>query len=158
MPPSHPPSFDEPAFAPGAPPLYNVVYCSRAVASVDDAVVQQIVATARLRNPQHGITGMLVFGGSVFFQWLEGPRERVSALMALIRADSRHDNIVELSAVEEVRERLFPEWDMELVTAEHIREVLEDAMDNAADVRNAQALAGLLSELDKGRLEPLGGS
>jgi hypothetical protein len=158
MPASHPLSFDEPAFGAAAPPLYNVVYCSRAVASVDDAVVQQIVATARLRNPQHGITGMLVYGGGVFFQWLEGPRERVLALMALLRADRRHDNVVELSAVEEVRERLFPEWDMELVSAEHIREVLEDALDNATDVRNAQALAGLLSELDKGRLESLGGS
>jgi hypothetical protein len=76
-------------------------------------------------------------------------------LMSRLRADRRHDSIVLLSEVEDVRERLFPDWDMELVTSDHIRDVLQDALDSATDAQNAQALAVLLTELDAGRLRDL---
>jgi hypothetical protein len=98
---------------------------------------------------------MLVFGSGIFFQWLEGPRDNVTALMSRLRADRRHDSIVLLSEVEDVRERLFPDWDMELVTGDHIRDVLQDALDSATDAQNAQALGVLLTELDAGRLRDL---
>lgn len=148
---------DEPADPPNLPLLYHIVYCSRATGEMDAAALERIVATAHRHNPVHGITGMLVFGSGVFFQWLEGPREPVMALMDRLRADPRHDAIVELSEVEEVRERLFPQWDMELVTSDHIREVLEDALSSASDGRNARALRGLLAHLDAGPLSRLHG-
>ena len=151
----HPSRGDEPGFGHAVPSLYNVVYCSRATAGVDDAEVERIIATARRCNPEHGITGMLVFGSGIFFQWLEGPRHSVTALMALLRDDPRHENVIELSEVEEVRERLFPDWDMELVSGDHIREVLQDAQDSASDPKNAQALGHLLAELDSGQLSGL---
>ena len=146
---------DEPGFGHAVPSLYNVVYCSRATAGVDDAEVQRIIATARRFNAEHGITGMLVFGSGIFFQWLEGPRDNVTTLMARLRTDRRHENVIELSEVEEVRERLFPDWDMELVTGDHIREVLLDAQDNASDPKHAQALGHLLAQLDSGELTGL---
>lgn len=146
---------DEPGFGHAFPSLYNVVYCSRAIPGLDAAAVQGIIATARRWNPEHGVTGMLVFGSGIFFQWLEGPRDSVTALMSRLRTDRRHDSIVLLSEVEEVRERLFPDWDMELVTGDHIREVLQHALDSATDAQNAQALGVLLAELDAGRLRDL---
>lgn len=148
---------DEPAHPPTQPLLYQVAYCSRASSDVDRAVLQRIVATAQRYNPAHGITGMLVFGSGIFFQWLEGPHEHVVALMQRLRGDPRHDTMVELSQGEEVRERLFPQWDMELVTSDHIREVLEDALGSASDERNARALRGLLDRLDAGPLSRLHG-
>jgi hypothetical protein len=75
--------------------------------------------------------------------------------MARLRTDRRHDSIVMLSEVEEVRERLFPDWDMELVTGDHIRDVLQDALDSATDPQNAKTLSALLAELDAGRLRGL---
>ncbi|MCK7493892.1 MAG: BLUF domain-containing protein [Comamonadaceae bacterium] len=75
--------------------------------------VDRIIESSRRRNPEQGITGMLVFGSGIFFQWLEGPRDNVTQLMAVLRADPRHENVVQLSEIEEVRERLFPDWDME---------------------------------------------
>ena len=141
---------DEPGRGRSQPLLYNVVYCSRATAGVGDTDVARIVATAKRYNPENGITGMLVFGSGIFFQWLEGPRDTVTQLMVMLRTDSRHDSIVELSEVEESRERLFPDWAMELVGAEHIRDVLQDALDSAADAQNAQALKLLLEQLDGG--------
>jgi Sensors of blue-light using FAD len=151
----HPSRGDEPGFGRSVPSLYNVVYCSRATAGVDDAEVQRIIATARRCNAEHGITGMLVFGSGIFFQWLEGPRDNVTALMGLLRADRRHENIVELSAEEDIGERLFPTWDMELVSSDHIREVLQDAQGNTSDPKKAQALQRLLAHLDSEALRGL---
>jgi hypothetical protein len=144
---------DEPLSGHAFPLLYNLVYCSRATAGVDDAAVARIIASARRHNPVYGITGLLVFGSGIFFQWLEGPRDAVTQLMARLKTDPRHDNVVQLSESEEVRERLFPDWDMELVTAVDIRDVLLDALSTA---QNEQALNGLLKELDSGRLSGLG--
>ena len=136
--------------------LYNVVYCSRAAAGVDDAEVARIIAMSRRWNPERGIPGLLVFGSGIFFQWLEGPRDNVTQLMAGLRADTRHNTVVQLSTVEEVRERLFPTWDMELVTTTDIRDVLLDALDNATDAHNTVAPGSLLAALDAGELSGLG--
>jgi hypothetical protein len=138
------------------PTLYNLVYCSRAAAGVDPSVVDGIIAVARRRNPVNGITGLLVFGSGIFFQWLEGPRDRVTQLMTNIKRDSRHDTVVALSESEEVRERLFPDWDMELVTTDDIRAVLEDALETAEDENNVRALRRLLRQLDDAEFIGLG--
>ena len=68
-------------------PLHQTVYCSLASEGVDDQTVARIVEQAHEANPGLGITGMLVFGGGVFFQWIEGPRDHVLPLMDRIRAD-----------------------------------------------------------------------
>lgn len=127
--------------------LYNLVYCSHAAEGVDDSVVDAIVATSRRRNAPLGITGLLVFGGGIFFQWIEGPKEHVTRLMELITSDPRHQSVVTLSTGEEVRERIFPNWDMELVGTADIREVLLDALEQAEDEQNAAALRLLLDRL-----------
>lgn len=149
---------DEPMLGHAYPLLYNVVYCSRAAAGVDDAAVERIIAASRRHNPARGITGLLVFGSGIFFQWLEGPRDNVVELMATLKTDPRHENVVSLSTTEEVRERLFPDWDMELVTALDIRDVLLDALGEAKDAQHAEALNLLLVQLDSGQLSGLGGS
>ncbi len=147
---------DEPGSGQVFPVLYNIVYCSRATAGVDDAAVARIIEVSKRSNPERGITGLLVFGSGIFFQWLEGPRDNVTELLNWLKTDNRHDHIVVFSENEEARERLFPEWDMELVSTEDIRDVLADALDSAADTHNADALNRLLTELDSGRLSDMG--
>jgi hypothetical protein len=139
---------DEAGFRQDMPLLFNVVYCSRASAGVDAAAVDKIIETSRRNNPRWGITGVLVFGEGIFFQWLEGPRASIERLMALLRTDPRHEQIVMLSEVEESRERVFPQWDMELVGAEQIREVLADALSDCDAPHDAAALSAMLAEVD----------
>jgi len=146
---------DELPSDPGLALIYTLVYCSRATAGIDDTAVARIIEAAQRDNPRQGITGLLVFGGGIFFQWLEGPRERVIALMARLRNDPRHNSIVQLSDSEELRERLFPEWDMELVDTDDIRNVLQDALSTAEDPNNIRTLKSLLEELDDGDLASL---
>lgn len=137
----------------GLSALYNFVYCSRAAAGVDQTEVEKILAASRRNNPSQGITGLLVFGGGVFFQWLEGPRESVIGLIERLNSDPRHNTIISLDESEEVRDRMFPDWDMELVTPSDIRDVLADALANAEDTSNAQGLRRLLHLLDSGQLK-----
>ena len=127
--------------------LHQTVYCSLASEGVDEHTVARIVEQAHAANPGLGITGMLVFGGGVFFQWIEGPRDHIVPLMDRIRADPRHHQVVTLSESEEVRERLFPDWDMELVTSAEIRDVLLDAMATAQDEKNIETLRLTLMRL-----------
>ena len=134
--------------------LHNIVYCSRAVHSVDKEALEKIIATARHHNPRFGITGLLVFGSGVFFQWLEGPKDNVTSLFKMISADARHSDVVLLTQEDEFRERLFPNWDMELVEAEDISAVLEDAMHEATDPRQKDTLSNMLRELNKSALGP----
>lgn len=138
---------DEPQGASNESLLFNLVYCSQASKGVENADVDTIIATSRRRNPVLGITGVLVFGGGVFFQWIEGPKAEVMGLVKLIEADPRHELFVILSTDEEVRERIFPTWDMELVGAENIQEVLQDAIETAQDQKSVDALQLLLDRL-----------
>ena len=138
---------DEPRGAFNERLIFNLVYCSQASAGVESADVDTIIATSRRRNPVLGITGILVFGGGVFFQWIEGPKSEVMGLVRLIEADPRHEKMVILSTDEEVRERIFPTWDMELVGAENIQEVLLDAIETAQDQNSVDALQRLLDKL-----------
>ncbi|WP_341908698.1 BLUF domain-containing protein [Polaromonas sp. YR568] len=153
---THHERIDEPIAGHNLPLLYNMVYCSRAAPGVNAEAVDRIIASSRRHNPARGITGQLAFGSGIFFQWLEGPRASVLQLMETLQTDPRHESIVLLSSDEERRERMFPGWDMELVTEMDIREVLMDAIASAEDPKNIDALNLLVAQLDSGELSNLG--
>ncbi len=154
--------FDEPGFAgrhdlePDAVMLETFVYCSRAAEGVDAAEVSRLVEFSQARNVVRDITGVLVFGSGVFFQWIEGPPAEVRSLIANLHGDSRHNDIVTLDRSVEVRERLYPHWEMEQVAADDIRAVLEDALETAEDQSNIAALQRILGHLASGPLATVG--
>ena len=156
--------FDEFGFPGGAdlddaaPMLYTFVYCSRAAEGIDDVEVGRIVEAAQRRNLARGITGVLVFGSGVFFQWIEGPAAQMQNLIASLNGDPRHYDVVALDQSEEKRERLYPNWEMERVEADDIRAVLQDALGTAEDANNVAALKRILEHLNSGPLRSLGRS
>ena len=141
-----------------APVLGSFVYCSRAAEGVDDVEVGRIIEQSQRRNVERDITGVLVFGSGVFFQWIEGPPVEVENLIASLHGDPRHYDIVPLDRSVEKRERLYPNWEMERVGADDIREVLQDALGSADDENNIAALGRILKHLDLGPLDTLGRS
>jgi Sensors of blue-light using FAD len=134
--------------------IFSLTYCSRAAPNLGNSEIEAIVVAARSNNARRNITGWLVCGSGIFFQWLEGKREDVKQLMGLITADARHNTIVILSEAEDVGERLFEDWDMELVSADDIREVLLDAIGTSHDKKNVAALRMLLTEINSGGSKP----
>ena len=141
--------YDEPAEALEERLLFNLVYASTVADGVSSADVDNIINASHHNNSLVGITGILVLGSGIFFQWIEGPKEEVMRLVKLIETDRRHELMTVLSTDEEIRERIFPSWDMELVDADHIQEVLQDALEAARDDRSVAALRLLLQKVSQ---------
>lgn len=95
------------------PALATLVYRSRCVTPLDDAALQQLVEAALQRNQAESVTGLLIYDGGRFLQWLEGPAESVDRIWQSIRVDSRHTD-VEILGHMPTTVRCFPDWGMKL--------------------------------------------
>ena len=94
---------------------YCVLYHSQIAPSAPISCVADIVKTARGFNKDHDITGILVFDGQRFFQYLEGPKEAVMGLVVRIAQDSRHVQFRLQHQGPCAEERMFRNWSMAYV-------------------------------------------
>ena len=114
-----------------------------------------MVDTWQRNNRRRDITGLLVYGGGMFLQWLEGPRQAVEALMAVIRNDPRHETIVRLQVLDGLKERLYPSWSMQNVAPKDIREIMIDCLSRASSDGHAQMISLMIELLETDQLAPL---
>ncbi|MCW5259244.1 BLUF domain-containing protein [Verminephrobacter eiseniae] len=70
--------------------LSQFVYYSTLADGYDATCVGAIIKTARAFNASNGITGVLLFDGERFCQYIEGNPVAVNALVDRIRQDPRH--------------------------------------------------------------------
>lgn len=103
--------------------LVRLMYASRAVPSVDQEALLNILRQCKTRNPEHGITGVLCYSDGIFLQVLEGGRSAVNALYNRIVADTRHTQ-VELMTYAEIGERRFAGWSMGQVNMARLNRAL----------------------------------
>lgn len=105
------PSADDPLaqFPVGA--LMTLIYSSRALCPQTAASLSDIRRAAVIRNARLGVTGFLHREEDLFFQCLEGPREALQEIMALLMRDPRHEGIRVL-LTEIIAERRFAGWAM----------------------------------------------
>lgn len=100
-----------PSIESGETRLYSLVYSSTAVEPFDDERLTDLLEHSRRENGRSGITGMLLYRKGRFIQFLEGPEDRVRALIARITADPRHTGLrVMLDG--HPQERQFADWTM----------------------------------------------
>ena len=101
--------------------LVRLLYASRSVREIDDALVASILESSQTHNAEHGITGILCAycPGNVFLQVLEGGRAAVNALYATIVRDPRHRDVTLLDYAE-IPERHFASWRMGSVNLNRI--------------------------------------
>jgi hypothetical protein len=92
-----------------------VVYRSRAVGSLSDYELYELVQAAQTKNALESITGLMLYDNGRFYQWLEGPVANVNRLMQSIFTDNRHTDIEILSDKPSVN-RQFGDWTMRLAT------------------------------------------
>jgi Sensors of blue-light using FAD len=95
--------------------LYKLVYISRNEIAGDEAIVrreiEQILASARGKNPPANITGALMFNAGCFAQVLEGQHDEIQNTFETIQCDTRHSHVVVL-AFEPAAKREFSNWSM----------------------------------------------
>lgn len=93
--------------------LFTVVYRSRLRGAITHIQLSELDRRARERNEALGVTGVLLFDGSHFFQLLEGPETAVQDTYARIVEDSRHQHVVYLLK-DYAPARKFSQWGMKL--------------------------------------------
>lgn len=91
--------------------LYSLVYSSAAAAPFDDDQLAALLTQCRAANSRNGITGMLLYRGGRFVQFLEGPEDSVRGLLERIAADPRHTDL-RVMIDSHPRARQFAEWTM----------------------------------------------
>jgi uncharacterized protein YaaQ len=105
--------------------MHHIIYLSWATAPFTTAQLQQLLTSARQRNTELALTGILLYGNGRFMQVLEGEEDRVQHVYAQIRQDARHYNILTF-ANKPIAARAFQEWAMgfQLLTAPQFEQVV----------------------------------
>ncbi|MEO7887758.1 BLUF domain-containing protein [Polaromonas sp.] len=125
--------------------MIRLLYISEATDGIDEEAINGVLKSAEKNNPPLGITGLLVFGGGVFAQILEGPEQAVLQKYVNILSDKRHHNC-RIVYITTTRERIFKNISMAALEAlpmelEHIAEL--DA--HGKDAIPADAFTDLMS-------------
>lgn len=100
----------------------RIAYVSKATfpaaksASIVEPEVGRILMQSRRKNPLRGLAGALCYGDGRFFQCLEGPSDALDGLLADLRKDPRHTDLIVLSR-EDISEPSFSGWSMKYVSA-----------------------------------------
>ena len=89
----------------------RIIYSSQATYDLSPEELVELLAKARERNTESGLTGMLLYCSESFMQMLEGDASAIEATYRRIKADDRHTNLRLLLDVE-AGAPLFPDWTM----------------------------------------------
>lgn len=102
-------------------PIFQLAYLSKRNEVVtDEDIVDGIVLPAITKNRNLGVTGCLWFDHQHFFQVLEGTREAIEGLFAIIADDARHATI-QLLLTEDTGERRFERFSLRAVRSDAAR-------------------------------------
>lgn len=93
--------------------LMQLVYESTEARPMSEEDLQSLLRTARAKNDELDVTGLLLYADGRFLQVLEGPKPAVRRLYATIREDPRHTDVDPLLTTT-TAERTFPDWRMSL--------------------------------------------
>ena len=88
--------------------LYRLIYTSHAVG---EPCLQDILTASIAWNRTHRITGGLVCVGGTYLQYLEGEKQAVDEVFALISGDPRHRELKVLE-YRKVPRLMFTSWSM----------------------------------------------
>jgi hypothetical protein len=92
--------------------LYELVYTSVARKGVGVAELEHILVTARQRNIEAGVTGLLLFSRGEFVQLLEGLQKDVERIYNdFIALDQKH-GAPAIAWTQNIAQRNFAEWSM----------------------------------------------
>ncbi|WP_257572494.1 BLUF domain-containing protein [Janthinobacterium sp. UMAB-56] len=95
----------------GGSSMIRLLYLSSAVPLISDKQVQDILLSSRRNNSANCITGILIHGGGLFMQVLEGPEQEVLRKYVKILDDPRHSG-AQILYISPATNRIFEKWSM----------------------------------------------
>lgn len=127
--------------------LHCFLYRSHIAPDADISCVADIVKTARNFNKTQGITGILIFDGQQFCQYIEGPQPALQELVDRITVDRRHIQFTTLHQSAGQHQRRFSKWAMAYVLIDDDDEPL-DALVQLQGRHALDKLQALIPQLD----------
>lgn len=101
---------------------------SSSLAQNADEEIANIRSIAEARNPELGLTGVLLFSGRHFAQFLEGTEANLHIMKTSICSDDRHTALVTLQT-DRAEKRRYGRWALAYSGwATHIDRVMTDAL------------------------------
>lgn len=97
-----------------------IVYKSRVKTDMSSTELYQLVKSAAQKNAARDISGVLLFDGDYFLQYLEGPADAIQSLYEIISMDNRHRNIVKLME-DHSPTRRFGVWSMYAIDVNNLQ-------------------------------------
>lgn len=91
--------------------MLQLIYVSTATRAMTEHDLADILQTARAKNEDLDVTGLLLYRDGAFIQVIEGEDETIRQLYDSIKADERHQDVTTLSQMP-IEEREFPDWQM----------------------------------------------
>ena len=93
-------------------PIYTLLYGSNLAPNASAGDIATLARVSRTHNSEHHITGILLFDGRRFIQYLEGPQSSVLKLIQRIAADTRHVDFLIRHQGPDSSPRRFPSWSL----------------------------------------------
>jgi serine/threonine protein kinase len=102
--------------------IHQLIYESHPTELLTQEQLKDILAKSQYKNIRLNLSGLLIFHGGKFMQLLEGGKEEVAELFAVIQRDPRHTDI-KVVLESDSQERNMPSWVMGLSTDDSLKEI-----------------------------------
>ena len=116
-----------------------LLYVSTLTEGESPSVVAAIAKESRSANRLLDITGLLVFDGASFAQWVEGPSAAIADLLRRLARDRRHQDMDVLAYEQSTQPRRFPDWQLGYLITD------ESAIEQLRTTRDAKAFLSFVS-------------
>lgn len=125
--------------------ITGFIYCSRISSNYNFDCVANIIKVSRLHNKSKDITGILIFDGDRFYQYIEGPESNINFLIEKIATDRRHTDFTSKYFTTARNERVFSHWSMGYVLIEEENPFMElDLLSGEALVEKLKSIIPIL--------------
>ncbi|BBM88016.1 BLUF domain-containing protein [Candidatus Uabimicrobium amorphum] len=97
----------------------RLTYVSKFSRRLSNEEIEQIGEVSQRNNSRENLTGMLVALGGMFFQVIEGDKDKVERLFDKICRDDRHNRVIMIRVEEDIEQRNFFAWGMKTLNLDN---------------------------------------
>jgi len=138
--------------------MIRILYVSQSTHDITDKQVQDILASSRRNNAANGITGVLIHGGGLFMQVLEGPEQSTLRQYVKILDDRRHGDC-KIIHIAPANERIFQKWSMGVIKCDplqfqHIAKLRENRFESVSAKAFTAEMSEFVKMLNAGQPQP----
>lgn len=102
--------------------IFQLVYVSEACPDLCYTDLENILFSARKRNSDLNVTGMLIYRDGFFIQFLEGTQKNVKDVIGRIIQDRRHSKLRVVGEWYSLK-RYFEKWSMSFVDGDLLEDI-----------------------------------